>query len=52
MRNAFASALTKLAQEDQRIVLLSGNIGNKLFDSFKERCPPADSSTAASPKSI
>ncbi|MDQ5985796.1 MAG: Apulose-4-phosphate transketolase subunit B [Syntrophus sp. SKADARSKE-3] len=38
MRNAFASTMTKLAQEDPRIVLLSGDIGNKLFDSFKERC--------------
>lgn len=39
MRNTFASTLTKLAQTDQRIVLLSGDIGNKLFDSFKEQCP-------------
>ena len=39
MRNAFASTLTKLALEDPRIVLLSGDIGNKLFDSFKDRCP-------------
>jgi transketolase len=39
MRNAFASTLTKIAQTDQRIVLLSGDIGNKLFDSFKEQCP-------------
>jgi Transketolase, C-terminal subunit len=39
MRNTFASTLTKLAETDQRIVLLSGDIGNKLFDSFKEQCP-------------
>jgi transketolase len=39
MRNTFASTLTKLARTDQRIVLLSGDIGNKLFDSFKEQCP-------------
>jgi len=39
MRNAFASTLTKLAKTDQRIVLLSGDIGNQLFDSFKEQCP-------------
>ncbi|TRZ76351.1 MAG: transketolase [Deltaproteobacteria bacterium] len=39
MRNAFASTLTKLAQTGQRIVLLSGDIGNKLFDSFKEQYP-------------
>lgn len=36
MRNAFAETLTKLAQEDERVVLLSGDIGNKLFDSFKK----------------
>ena len=35
MRNAFADELTALAQSDPRIVLLSGDIGNKLFDSFK-----------------
>jgi len=35
MRNAFADELTKLAQQDSRIVLLSGDIGNKLFDNFK-----------------
>lgn len=39
MRNTFASTLSMLAQTDQRIVLLSGDIGNKLFDSFKEACP-------------
>jgi len=36
MRNAFAEELTALAREDQRIVLLSGDIGNKLFDRFKQ----------------
>jgi transketolase len=35
MRNAFAEELTSLAREDQRIVLLSGDIGNRLFDPFK-----------------
>jgi transketolase len=35
MRNAFAEELTKLSQEDLRVVLLSGDIGNKLFDKFK-----------------
>jgi transketolase len=39
MRDTFASTLTTLAKTDQRIVLLSGDIGNKLFDSFKEQCP-------------
>ena len=36
MRNAFAAQITELAQEDQRVVLLSGDIGNKLFDNFKK----------------
>ncbi len=35
MRNAFADELTKLAAEDDRLVLLSGDIGNRLFDPFK-----------------
>jgi transketolase len=37
MRNVFASEITKLAGEDPRVVLLSGDIGNKLFDAYKER---------------
>ena len=36
MRNAFADEMTKLGAEDPRVVLLSGDIGNKLFDKFKE----------------
>jgi transketolase len=39
MRNAFAQQLTVLAEADDRIVLLSGDIGNRLFDDFKARCP-------------
>ena len=39
MRNAFAQELTRLAGEDQRIVLLSGDIGNRLFDNFKHLFP-------------
>jgi transketolase len=39
MRNAFADEITRLAQEDERIVLLAGDIGNKLFDKFKAACP-------------
>jgi transketolase len=39
MRNAFADEITALAGGDERIVLLSGDIGNRLFDRFKERCP-------------
>jgi transketolase len=36
MRNAFADEVTRLAQRDKRIVLLSGDIGNKLFDKLKD----------------
>ncbi len=39
MRNAFAHEITQLAQQDERIVLLSGDIGNRLFDEFKAKCP-------------
>ena len=39
MRNAFAAELTALASEDERIVLLSGDIGNRLFDNYKARFP-------------
>ncbi|RMH50351.1 MAG: transketolase [Zetaproteobacteria bacterium] len=39
MRNAFADELTRLAGEDPSIVLLSGDIGNRMFDRFKQHCP-------------
>lgn len=39
MRNAFADEITKLALEHEDIVLLSGDIGNRLFDKFKEVAP-------------
>jgi transketolase len=39
MRNAFADELTKLGNEDARIVMLSGDIGNRLFDKFKDKHP-------------
>lgn len=39
MRNAFADEVTTLGAVDPRIVLLSGDIGNKLFDKFKEAAP-------------
>lgn len=39
MRNAFAEEITKIATEDKRLVLLSGDIGNKLFDKFKNAAP-------------
>jgi transketolase len=37
MRNAFARELTRSAGEDPRVVLLSGDIGNRLFDDYKSR---------------
>ena len=39
MRNAFADEITKIAQQREDIVLLSGDIGNRLFDKFKEVAP-------------
>ena len=39
MRNAFAKQITELAQCDERVVLLSGDIGNRLFDDLKAKCP-------------
>jgi transketolase len=39
MRNAFAAAVTELAATDGRVVLLSGDIGNRLFDKFKASAP-------------
>ena len=35
MRNTFARVLTEEAQKDKDIVLLSGDIGNRMFDKFK-----------------
>lgn len=35
MRNAFADEITKLSIENPRIAILSGDIGNRLFDKFK-----------------
>ena len=39
MRNAFADEILKLALADERIVVLSGDIGNRLFDKFKAAMP-------------
>jgi len=39
VRNAFAEEITRLGAKDPRVVLLSGDIGNKLFDRFRERAP-------------
>lgn len=38
MRNAFADEITQLAMQDPRVVLLSGDIGNRLFNTYQERC--------------
>ncbi len=35
MRNAFADEITRLGAQDSRVVVLSGDIGNRLFRSFK-----------------
>lgn len=39
MRNTFAHELTALAAVDPRLVVLSGDIGNRLFDDFKQVAP-------------
>jgi transketolase len=39
MRNAFADELTRLGDDDPRVVMLSGDIGNRLFDKFKAKHP-------------
>lgn len=39
MRNHFADELLMLARADDRIVFLSGDIGNRLFDRFKAEFP-------------
>ena len=36
MRNTFAKVITELAKVDEKIVLLSGDIGNRMFDEFKK----------------
>jgi transketolase len=39
MRNAFADEITKIAKVNPRVILLSGDIGNRLFDKLKTRSP-------------
>src|SRR5262249_41039972 len=39
MRNAFAKALVRAAQADERILLLTGDHGYALFDEFRRVCP-------------
>lgn len=39
MRNAFAKAVTELGDEYPELVMMAGDIGNRLFDKFKEKHP-------------
>lgn len=39
MRNEFAKKITEIAKTNKKIVLLAGDIGNKLFDNFKKNYP-------------
>ena len=39
MRNAFSHALTRAAQADPRVLLLTGDHGYALFDEFRRECP-------------
>ena len=39
MRAEFASEIELIAKENDKIVLLSGDIGNRMFDTFKEKFP-------------
>lgn len=39
MRNAFARIINEFAREDDRLVLLSGDIGNRMFEQFKLERP-------------
>lgn len=39
MRNAFAAELVSIASGDKRIILLSADMGNRLFDDYKNNYP-------------
>lgn len=39
MRNAFSDAITAEAKRDPRVLLLTGDHGYALFDSFRKTCP-------------
>lgn len=39
MRDAFAKTITELGRDDARLMLLSGDIGNRMFDKFKDDQP-------------
>jgi len=39
MRDMFSKQLVRLAQEDEKVVLLTGDHGYALFDSFRKYVP-------------
>jgi len=39
VRAAFANEIETLSAKDERLVLLSGDIGNRMFDTYKEKFP-------------
>ena len=39
MRNSFAKKITELATINNKLTLLAGDIGNRLFDDFKRQNP-------------
>ncbi|MEM1447158.1 MAG: transketolase, partial [Planctomycetota bacterium] len=39
MRNAFRDAVYEWAKRDERVVLLSADIGNRMFDAYKTDFP-------------
>ena len=39
MRDAFARQMTLLAETNKNLILLSGDIGNRMFDQFKSKAP-------------
>ena len=39
MRNTFADTMTELAKDNENLCLLSGDIGNRMFDGFKAIAP-------------
>jgi transketolase len=39
MRNAFAKKIEELAGQDERVVLLMGDIGNRMFNSYRDKYP-------------
>jgi len=39
MRNTFAKTLEELASRDPRIMLVTGDLGFSVFESFRKRCP-------------